>query len=124
MPCHVTTTHHMPALDALIGGVYTSRPHRIKEAPNMTKAELIESIASKHTNLTKKATGELVDYLFSTVAGAVKKHGRFSYPGFGTFTVRNRKARLGRNPQTGQAIKIKASRTVGFKPALTLKKGL
>jgi len=45
-------------------------------------------------------------------------------PGFGTFSVRARKARKGRNPQNGDVINIKASRTVGFKPAPSLKKGL
>ncbi|HZH81728.1 MAG TPA: HU family DNA-binding protein, partial [Phototrophicaceae bacterium] len=48
----------------------------------------------------------------------------FQVPGFGTFTVRSRKARKGRNPQTGAVINIKASRSVGFKPAPVLKNGL
>ena len=55
---------------------------------------------------------------------AIKKEKRFAYPSFGTFTVRTRKARKGRNPQTGEEIKIKASKTVGFKPAPTLKNSL
>ena len=88
----------------------------------MTKAELIHVVAGK--GLTKKAAAELVDALFDTVAKSIKKEKRFSYPGFGTWTVRERKARMGRNPQTGEAIKIKASKTVGFKPSATLKKGL
>ena len=54
----------------------------------------------------------------------LKKEKRFAYPSFGTFTVRSRKARKGRNPQTGEEIKIKASKTVGFKPAPTLKSSL
>ncbi|HMC34511.1 MAG TPA: HU family DNA-binding protein, partial [Myxococcales bacterium] len=58
------------------------------------------------------------------IGRAVKKDGRFTYPGFGTWTIRSRKARRGRNPQTGEEIKIKASRTVGFKPAKELKSGL
>ena len=67
---------------------------------------------------------ELVDALFGTIGKAIKKDGRFSYPGFGTWTIRQRKARKGRNPQTGAEIKIKASSTVGFKPAKELKNGL
>ncbi|MBT5633626.1 MAG: HU family DNA-binding protein, partial [Nitrospina sp.] len=55
---------------------------------------------------------------------AIKKEKRFAYPSFGTFTVRSRKARKGRNPRTGEEIKIKASKTVGFKPAPTLKNSL
>lgn len=88
----------------------------------MTKAELIDSVTTKADGaLTKKAAAELVDGLFATLAKTIKKEGRFSYPGFGTWTVRARKARTGRNPQTGATIKIKASKTVGFKPAKDLK---
>ena len=88
----------------------------------MTKAELIETVAGE--GMTKKAAGEMVDALFATLAKTIKKEGRFAYPGFGTWTVRQRKARKGRNPQTGAEIKIKASKTVGFKPAKELKGGL
>ncbi|GAC1338289.1 MAG: HU family DNA-binding protein [Myxococcales bacterium] len=88
----------------------------------MTKADLIQSVADH--GLTKKAAAEMVDALFGTIGKAIKKEGRFSYPGFGTWTVRQRRARKGRNPQTGAEIKIKASRTVGFKPARELKTGL
>ncbi len=88
----------------------------------MTKAELVHVVAGK--GLTKKAAAELVDALFETIGKTIKKEKRFSYPGFGTWTVRERKARMGRNPQSGEAIKIKASKTVGFKPSKELKKGL
>ena len=91
----------------------------------MTKADLIEAVANKAGgNLTKKATGELVDALFMTIGTAIKKEKRFVYPGFGTFTVRNRKARKGRNPRSGETITIKASKTVGFRPAKELKQTL
>ena len=91
----------------------------------MTKAELVDQVlrASK-TELSKKDTGELIDCIFDTVGKAIKKDARFSYPGFGTFTVKKRAARKGRNPRTGAEIKIKASKTVGFKPAPSLKKTL
>lgn len=88
----------------------------------MTKAELVEKLYGKWSNkLTKKLAGDLVDAVFENVALAIKKDKRFSYPGFGTFVVRNRKARKGRNPQTGEVIKIKASKSVGFRPAKALK---
>ncbi len=90
----------------------------------MTKADLIQSVAKQGDGMTKKAAAEMVDALFTTVGKVIKKEGRFSYPGFGTWTVRSRKARKGRNPQTGAEIKIKASKTVGFKPAKELKSGL
>ncbi len=89
----------------------------------MTKADLIEVVA-KATHLNKRQAGEAVDATFDGIAKAIKKSKRFQVPGFGTFTVRSRKSRKGRNPQTGAAITIKASRTVGFKPAPDLKKGL
>jgi DNA-binding protein HU-beta len=88
----------------------------------MTKADLIQSVAAM--GMTKKAAGEMVDALFATIGKTIKKDGRFSYPGFGTWTVRQRKARMGRNPQTGAEIKINASKTVGFKPAKELKADL
>jgi DNA-binding protein HU-beta len=90
----------------------------------MTKADLIQTVAAQHQGMTKKAAAEMVDVLFETIGKTIKKEGRFFYPGFGTWTVRQRKARKGRNPQTGAEIKIKASKTVGFKPAKELKGGL
>ncbi|MDA0692469.1 MAG: HU family DNA-binding protein [Nitrospinae bacterium] len=92
----------------------------------MTKDELITSIikSCKDDNLSKRLAGDIVDAAFDNMSKAIKKDKRFAYPGFGTFTVRNRKARKGRNPQTGEEIKIKASKTVGFKPAPTLKSSL
>ena len=89
----------------------------------MTKAELIDAVANS-AKISKLAAGDAVDATFDSIAKAIKKSKRFQVPGFGTFTVRSRKARKGRNPQTGAAISIKASRTVGFKPAPILKKGL
>jgi DNA-binding protein HU-beta len=89
----------------------------------MTKADLINSVA-KAAKISKRAAGDAVNASFEGLARAIKREKRFQVPGFGTFTVRSRKARMGRNPQTGAAINIKASRTVGFKPAPALKKGL
>lgn len=89
----------------------------------MTNGDLINSVG-KAAKLSKRRAGEAVDVTFEQIARAIKKDKRFQAPGFGTFTVRSRKARKGRNPQTGAIITIKASRTVGFKPAPSLKKGL
>jgi DNA-binding protein HU-beta len=89
----------------------------------MTKTDLINTVATT-TKLSKKATEEVVTTTFDTLARGLKKTKRVQVPGFGTFSVKARKARNGRNPQTGAAIKIKASQTVAFKPALSLKKGL
>ncbi len=88
----------------------------------MTKAELIEKLhVVAPADLNKKQTGELVNAMFDVLGTAIKKDGRFSYPGFGTFTVKKRKSRKGRNPRTGTAITIKASKTVTFKPAPSFK---
>jgi len=89
----------------------------------MTKTDLINAVA-KGAKLSKRAAGDAVDATFETLARAIKKDKRFQAACFGTFTVRSRKARKGRNPQTGAEITIKASKTVGFKPAPGLKKGL
>ncbi len=84
---------------------------------------MINAVA-KAAKLSKRAGGSAVDATFESLARAIKKEKRFQVPGFGTFSVRSRKARKGRNPQTGAVINIRASRTVRFKPAPALKKGL
>jgi DNA-binding protein HU-beta len=92
----------------------------------MTKADLINEIQELQgaESLSKKAIGDLVDAVFDKLGESIKKQGRFTYPGFGTFMVKKRKARVGRNPKTGEEIKIKATKTVGFKPAPALKDAL
>lgn len=91
----------------------------------MTKKELIAGIhANLGDALTKKQVSELVDATFGQIASAINDSGRYSHPGFGTFTVKTRAARTGRNPRTGDSIQIPESRTVSFKPAPELKKAL
>jgi len=91
----------------------------------MTKAELVAAVQySSEEDLSKRAMEEILNCTFRTIANDIKKSKRFSYPDFGTFTVKSRKARKGRNPRTGEAIKIKACKTVGFKPAPKLKGAL
>jgi DNA-binding protein HU-beta len=90
----------------------------------MTKAELIEAVASQAGGLSMKSAGELVDSLFDAIGRAIRNEGRFSYPRFGTFSVRLRRARRGRNPRTGAELRIAAARTVGFRPARELKTSL
>ena len=89
----------------------------------MTKADLIDAIADK-TGLTKRAAGDALEIALENIKKGIKKEGRMSLPDFGTFSVRKRKARMGRNPQTGKTIQIKASKSVGFKPAPSFKKSL
>ncbi len=89
----------------------------------MTKGDLINTVA-KAAKTSKRAAEDSVNATFAALTKVIKKDKRVQVAGFGTFSVRARKARSGRNPRTGAAIKIKASRTVGFKPAPNLKKGL
>ena len=91
----------------------------------MTKAEFVDQVVnSSGVDISKKDAAGILDTVFSVIGQTVKDENRFSYPGFGTFTVKERSARKGRNPRTGDAIDIKASKTVGFKPAPGLKQSL
>lgn len=89
----------------------------------MTKAELVEAIA-KAADLSKAKAQEVIDATFDEIIKAIKKDKKLLVPGFGTFSVTKRKARKGRNPQTGKEIMIKASKSVKFKPAAGFKAGL
>ncbi len=89
----------------------------------MTKAELVAAVAQQ-TRLTKKSAGEILEIAFDHIGKAVKKDNRFSYPGFGTWSLRSRKARKIRNPQTNEMMKLKATKTIGFRPAKELKQTL
>ncbi len=87
----------------------------------MTKAELIEKMA-KDAKISKAAAGEALNSFMGNVTQALKKkNGKVTLVGFGTFKKVYRKTRKGRNPQTGQQIKIKGRNAVTFKAGKTLK---
>jgi DNA-binding protein HU-beta len=86
----------------------------------MTKAELVDAVA-KSANMTKAAAEKAVGAVISSVTGALAKGDRVTLVGFGTFEVTTRKARTGRNPQTGKEIKIAAAKTPKFRPGKALK---
>ncbi len=86
----------------------------------MNKSELIESI-SENADLSKAAAGRSLDATIATITKALKKGDTVTLVGFGTFSVRKRAARTGRNPRTGDAIKIKASKNPVFKAGKSLK---
>ena len=87
----------------------------------MTKAELIEQMAMD-ANISKVAAGVALDSFIANVTKALKKKdGKVTLVGFGTFAKVRRKARKGRNPQTGEALKIKARNAVTFKAGKKLK---
>ncbi len=86
----------------------------------MTKAELVAKIASD-TKLSKAAAEKVLNSAIKNVTMALKKGDKITLTGFGTFSVSKRKARKGRNPQTGAAIKIKATKVPKFSPGKGLK---
>ncbi len=85
----------------------------------MNKGDLVNEVAK--VVKTKKEAQAAVDCVFSTITKALKKKDAVSLVGFGTFRVANRRARKGRNPQTGEEIKIKAKRVPKFVPGKALK---
>ena len=86
----------------------------------MNKAEFIKSVAQR-SGLTRKDAASAVRAMLEAIPEELKSGGNVQLIGFGTFAVKSRAARTGRNPQTGATIKIKASKTVGFKAGTALK---
>jgi DNA-binding protein HU-beta len=91
----------------------------------MTKAELIERVAKDlGPGVTKKTVTQMVESIFEHLHKGIRKDKRFTYPGFGTWSIKKRKARKGRNPKTGEEIEIAPTKTVIFKPAPNFKASL
>ena len=88
----------------------------------MNKADLISEVAKVVS--TKKEAQEAVDCVISSITNSLKKGDTVTLVGFGTFKVIERKARKGRNPQTGEEIKIKASKAPKFTPGKALKEAV
>ena len=89
----------------------------------MNKAQLTEAVAAA-TDVSKAEAGRAVEATLAAIAGSLSGGDSVSLVGFGTFNVRHRAARMGRNPQTGAAIHINASKSVGFKAGKALKESL
>lgn len=91
-----------------------------------TKGEFVTALKElvKSTALSTKTADEVFDAVFSILSNSLRAHGRFAVPNFGTFNVRERKARDGINPRTKAKIKIAASRVVRFKPTAKFKSTL
>lgn len=91
----------------------------------MNKAELIESVqAAMGKDATKRSAEDAVAAVLDSVANGVRKDGKVQIIGFGTFEIKNRAARMGRNPKTGEPMQIQASKSVGFKASAALKSSL
>ena len=93
----------------------------------MNKSDLVDALASS-AGMTKADASRAVDALFSPsggiIGGALKAGQRVQITGFGTFEAKHRKARMGRNPRTGQAIQIAATKTPGFRAGKGLKEAI
>ena len=89
----------------------------------MNKSELVDQIAES-ADISKASAGRALDAALDAITGSLKNSDPVALVGFGTFTVRDRAARVGRNPQTGAPIQIAAARVPAFKPGKALKEAL
>ena len=86
----------------------------------MTKADIVEKVYQK-IGFSKKEASELVELVFDTIKNELEKGEKIKISGFGNFLVRGKNERVGRNPQTGEQIKISARRVLTFRPSQVLK---
>ena len=116
----------LPSSSQMSSGV-VARENQINSPINegllVNKTELIEHIA-KHADISKAAATRALEATIGAVKSTLKKGGSVSLVGFGTFAVGKRAARTGRNPRTGDAIKIKAAKVPKFRPGKALKDAL
>jgi integration host factor subunit alpha len=89
----------------------------------MTKADIIEGVYEK-VGFSKKESAEIVELVFDTLKETLERGDKIKISGFGNFQVRQKKARVGRNPQTGKEIEITARRVLTFRPSQVLKTAL
>ena len=90
----------------------------------MTKAEIIDSVYERVGGFSKKEAAEVVEAVFEEMKEILAAGEKIKISGFGNFVVRDKNARAGRNPQTGQEITISARRVLTFKPSQVLKNAL
>ncbi len=101
-------------------GEASGRKGREVSQSTMTKADIVEKVYSK-IGFSKKEASELVEMVFSTLKDVLHKGDKVKISGFGNFVVREKNERVGRNPQTGEQIKISARRVLTFRPSQVLK---
>lgn len=90
----------------------------------MTKVDIVNAVYSRVGGFSKKEAADLVDLLFDTIKETLGRGERVKVSGFGNFVLRDKQARRGRNPQTGETITIDSRRVLAFKPSALLKGGL
>lgn len=86
----------------------------------MTKADIVEALYEK-VGFSKKEAADLVELVFDTIKGTLSQGNKIKISGFGNFVVREKRSRIGRNPQTGQSIEISARRVLTFRPSQVLR---
>ncbi|WP_143256239.1 HU family DNA-binding protein [Priestia aryabhattai] len=89
----------------------------------MNKTELVDAVATK-SELTKQDSKKAIDALFETISNTLAQEEKIQLVGFGTFEIRERAERTGRNPQTGEEMTIPASKAPAFKPGKELKEAV
>jgi integration host factor subunit alpha len=90
----------------------------------MTKADIVEQVYATLGNFSKKESAEIVDVVFEKIKDTLERGEKIKISGFGNFVVRQKDERTGRNPQTGQEIKIAPRRVLTFKPSQVLKNSI
>ena len=94
-----------------------------RKRPGMTKVDIVEGIYEK-VGYSKKEMAKIVEYIFDIIKDTLIKEDKIKISGFGNFVIRNKRARRGRNPQTGDHLEITARRVLTFKPSPVLKASL
>ena len=95
----------------------------MKSGKTMTKADIIETVYEK-IGFSKKESAEIVELVFNTMKQTLERGEKIKISGFGNFVIRDKKPRIGRNPQTGEEIEISARKVLTFKPSQVLKNAL
>ncbi len=90
----------------------------------MTRSDLIEKIAALHGQMTQQEVDAVVRIVFDSIADSLHHGERVELRGFGSFSVRERQARVGRNPRTGASVDVEAKRAVHFKPGKGMREGV
>ncbi|NUN16088.1 MAG: integration host factor subunit alpha [Myxococcales bacterium] len=90
----------------------------------MTKVDIVDTVWPKLVGFSKKESAELVELVFETMKETLESGDKIKISGFGNFVVREKRKRVGRNPQTGDEITISARRVLTFKPSQVLKNAL
>ena len=96
---------------------------RTQEVCDMTKADLVENIYQK-TGFSKKDSADIVETVFDLIKSTLEEGEKIKIAGFGNFVVKEKATRRGRNPQTGDEIKISSRRILTFKPSQVLKNSI